>query len=713
MSFTNNNNNNNNDSNSDNINTEFVNFFDGTPSNNINESNTNANNNNTHLYNRIQHPIIPANIDTGNSANGNNFLHNDETPAILLEQLAYIDNFIPQLEDDLHGSNANISNSNTEPHTFEFNTENTNASNNGNSNIFNSMNIDDRLAAELSVFAHETFIFPDEDKNTNGNDHHDIYDDTNHATNTMNNELNNTVSNNINNNPNTNHIIGNNNTPDLPKHKHLTDRKRNLLAKQYDLSRKRFSTKNNANRSSPNNNINITSPQSSNVNSNQFFTNINQGNTPIPSNTNSFDHGGFTNVDILDYNRTNQIERINNDATSDRNNITHNHLNNSPISDIFSPHMKNSPNEFSVYTPTALNGNTNSITTTGSNNSGNITQNANTNSAFSTVPTSILISKFPKVTVPHGAKESLLQLGLTVDQIDSIAVIVSYFQRENYRFTDNLVNNVDNLNSNNNTNHILNTNDLLLSFLNNNSVIKKKRTLGERKEEEEKEEKEERVGEKGGGGNDVIEQQIQDGEEGSRKKKKKEEKRNGQQKQNKEKEIVQQKQQEKKEDNRTLDLNGAQSNDAKKSKNNNSVNTFNGTITTDNGIRNDTTSIDKNKENNNNNNNNNNHSSKKNISNIGSSSLGNDCSSSDGANDNANKNDNKPSKRARNTANISTNDETKKDSLENRISELSELAVDLKNKIRKLELENKLLKKLVMERGGFKNLEDLDSLKKQ
>jgi hypothetical protein len=106
--------------------------------NNFNNQNNNQNNqgNNQNINNIQQFKL-------------NNFT--DDTPAILLEQLAYIDTFMPQLEEDIN-TNQNKKDINfLDNNNFDF--------------ISNSL--DDRLAEELKIFADESFIFPDEDKPEN------------------------------------------------------------------------------------------------------------------------------------------------------------------------------------------------------------------------------------------------------------------------------------------------------------------------------------------------------------------------------------------------------------------------------------------------------------------------------------------------------------------------------------------------------------------
>lgn len=121
------------------------------------------------------------NNDNNINNNGNNYQQNnqinqfgniaDDTPAILLEQLAYIDTFMPQLEEDIQ-LNQNQNNKNNFNNFSNFTQNNNNGDmnflNNNNNNFdFISHSLDDRLAEELKIFADESFIFPDEDKPEN------------------------------------------------------------------------------------------------------------------------------------------------------------------------------------------------------------------------------------------------------------------------------------------------------------------------------------------------------------------------------------------------------------------------------------------------------------------------------------------------------------------------------------------------------------------
>lgn len=74
------------------------------------------------------------------------------TPEILLEQLAYVDNFIPSLDNEFSNVDWNV------------NTTHNNINNNG-TNTFNTINanpfdLDEQLAIELSAFADDSVYLP-------------------------------------------------------------------------------------------------------------------------------------------------------------------------------------------------------------------------------------------------------------------------------------------------------------------------------------------------------------------------------------------------------------------------------------------------------------------------------------------------------------------------------------------------------------------------
>ncbi|AEY97453.1 FAFL231Cp [Eremothecium gossypii FDAG1] len=83
--------------------------------------------------------------DAGGSHNtGHGTGGEDVTPALLLEQLAYVDNFMTDLDPDFSNLDTLLGDRGSSATT--------------------GLPLDERLAAELSAFADESFIFPDEDK---------------------------------------------------------------------------------------------------------------------------------------------------------------------------------------------------------------------------------------------------------------------------------------------------------------------------------------------------------------------------------------------------------------------------------------------------------------------------------------------------------------------------------------------------------------------
>ncbi|XBW38687.1 hypothetical protein QEN19_004275 [Hanseniaspora menglaensis] len=138
----------------------------------INSTYNHNNNNNSNANHNINNNALRSTL----SVNNNNGTENvnqinsiaDDTPAILLEQLAYIDTFMPQIEEDVianynQGHDASGSN-NTQTFLGGDNTINNHSDLLNSQNNFMPTALDDRLAEELKIFADESFIFPDEDK---------------------------------------------------------------------------------------------------------------------------------------------------------------------------------------------------------------------------------------------------------------------------------------------------------------------------------------------------------------------------------------------------------------------------------------------------------------------------------------------------------------------------------------------------------------------
>lgn len=181
----------------------------------------------------------------------------DATPSILLEQLAYVDNFFPSLDHDFAADSWMV---------HDYNGAAGGSGVDGAMSVAD-MGLDEQLSAELSVFADDAFIFPDEDKsnrnnNNSGDDGDDESNNNNSNSNNNNNNINNNIINNINNNSNSNEndrldeddeisLDGGSGRRQRNPH-FLTQRRNNFLMSQYDQARGRFS----ANRRKENNNNN-------------------------------------------------------------------------------------------------------------------------------------------------------------------------------------------------------------------------------------------------------------------------------------------------------------------------------------------------------------------------------------------------------------------------------------------------------------------------
>lgn len=269
------------------------------------------------------------------------------TPNILLEQLAYVDNFMPDFENDLtslgapgHGDNAATA----------------------------GLGLDDRLAAELSAFADETFIFPDEDKpaddSANANDHQQA----------LNSELQPSSS--------------SSNAPNRSA-RFLSQRRNNFLASQHDNSRQRFSSRNRP---------------------------LESGRSP------SDDHGGFTNVDISEgaphpfaappgvpYSNS-PLSNLVSDSNSQTAELFSNHSN-TPLLTPQATHQR--PPSSASQAPSFQ----------------NVSSNIHMPD-YSSIPTRTLLALLPKVRVPSGAWNSLHAAGFDQDQIEAIAAIIAHYQMQ-------------------------------------------------------------------------------------------------------------------------------------------------------------------------------------------------------------------------------------------------------------------------------------------
>ncbi|CAI4036004.1 hypothetical protein SMKI_14G2170 [Saccharomyces mikatae IFO 1815] len=333
------------------------------------------------------------------------------TPEILLEQLAYVDNFIPSLDNEFSNVDWNV------------NTTHNNISNNG-TNTFSSINanpfdLDEQLAIELSAFADDSFIFPDEDKPDNNNNNNT-------------NDNNNNDNNNNNNGDDVFHEDPTNNNRQRNPH-FLTQRRNTFLTSQYDQSKSRFSSRNKRNGNGGETNNHDNNRQ---VN-HDFEPNLIAGPPHFPlstTNMTSMDHGAFTNVEITS---TENITSNNDvDALSHLlHKTTHAPNRSSPLNNVTSvqntSHLQEQQSDSKV--KNSDNNNNNTL-----NEAPNITV-----PDYSVIPTSVLVTLLPRVDVPKGAFNSLTTAGFDNDQIDAIAAIMAYHHQKKIRNNNNINNNVN------------------------------------------------------------------------------------------------------------------------------------------------------------------------------------------------------------------------------------------------------------------------------
>ncbi|CCF57845.1 hypothetical protein KAFR_0D01980 [Kazachstania africana CBS 2517] len=316
------------------------------------------------------------------------------TPNILLEQLAYVDNFIPSLDQDFVNLDSWVLNESTS----------------SSANNLNNFGLDEQLAVELSAFADDSFIFPDEDKAQNhddGNDNDAADDDSDH-----NNHNNVSNGKDIRNNDasnkdefNDNNGINNGEDEKNKRKSHfLTQRRNTFLTSQYDHSKSRFSCKNRKENVNNNNN---------NLNNNEGFMNNIGTITEEPSNSGispSQDHGSFTNFEVETSNIDEQIRRGS--------------LN------------SNAYHQPSIFSPlTNLVATSSSLSTVPHAPSAIARESSTSVSTiempdYSNIPTSTLTSLLPRIKVPQGAYSVLLNHGLQNDQIDAIAAVIAYYEQE-------------------------------------------------------------------------------------------------------------------------------------------------------------------------------------------------------------------------------------------------------------------------------------------
>ncbi|SCU81674.1 LAFA_0C06480g1_1 [Lachancea sp. 'fantastica'] len=317
------------------------------------------------------------------------------TPNILLEQLAYVDNFMPDFEGDLASFGGPAHGTSDMPSA--------------------GLGLDERLAAELSAFADETFIFPDEDKPVDAGDNGADNDDNDNRNNAFDRPSHNdadrgpeasssasasasaSASNqNLHGLTNGERDLSRPDASDLSSFqnrssKFLSQRRNNFLASQHD-TRLRFSSKNRQRET-----------------------------TRSPAE----DHGGFTNVDITE-------------GPSHQNGQQGLAYINSPLNNLLSD---SNPQTVEMISNGS---NTPSFPSQAYRQTGNFPLENHREPSpesrvpshihmpnYSSIPTRTLLTLLPKARVPTGARNALTAAGLQSEEIDSIAAIMAYHQLNN------------------------------------------------------------------------------------------------------------------------------------------------------------------------------------------------------------------------------------------------------------------------------------------
>lgn len=321
----------------------------------------------------------------------------DVTPNILLEQLAYVDNFFPSLDQDFasvdtwmlgdnHGANASNNNNNTNNNTTTT------------TPLFEPPGgLDEQLSVELSVFADDAFIFPDEDKRNQDRDA-DSDRDGNPREGPRDNQSQNQGED--------QELLdldsgraGRSRNPHF-----LTERRSNFLMSQYDHSRARFSS--NRKRQQQN-------EERRRSDDHGEFTNVNIG-TPTNTTPPSMD---TLNSPVTQGEEQGQVDEESN-VQSDPVNVVKKHRPSvsSPLNNV----IANSSQWNSQYS------NSNSNNNTSNNNDIELPN-------YSSIPTSTLVSLLPRVKVPPGAYNTLISLGFSSDQVDAMSALIAYNEQQKNR----------------------------------------------------------------------------------------------------------------------------------------------------------------------------------------------------------------------------------------------------------------------------------------
>ncbi|CAB4252505.1 similar to Saccharomyces cerevisiae YNL103W MET4 Leucine-zipper transcriptional activator [Maudiozyma barnettii] len=361
-------------------------------------------------------------IDTLNNPNVN--IHDSNiTPDILLEQLAYVDNFIPSLDQDFVNLDSWVMNESQNDHNNNSNNNNgsaTSINNNNNNNVHggsimntvsgNTFGLDEQLAVELSAFADEVFIFPDEDKpqNNNNNNNEDEEDEEN---------IFNNKSDTNDDHKNRNHI--------------LSQRRNKFLTSQYDHSKSRFSSR----RSHHENDANDNNNDVEDHDNNNIHPSFDMSNNLVHD-----DHSGFTNFEVDGPTNNMNNARDEDDEDEEEEEGQENNINNHSQVSLLPQHRAENTN------PPYQRNHVPSISSPLSNlvannlplkkqkkqtiNSNNVTHDSQEPQIhmpdYSQIPTSTLVALLPRVKVPEGAHTSLLKAGFAEDQIVAISAIIAY-----------------------------------------------------------------------------------------------------------------------------------------------------------------------------------------------------------------------------------------------------------------------------------------------
>ncbi|GAV47402.1 hypothetical protein ZYGR_0H02440 [Zygosaccharomyces rouxii] len=357
------------------------------------------------------------------------------TPSILLEQLAYVDNFMPSLEQDFANLDSWILQDPGSDSTAM--ALGGNSSSNGQRLNESGLGFDERLAAELSAFADDSFIFPDEDKrqrqsisgavsgnsdnNNPDNNDNDLYGNPREFED----------GNDANNNDNSERQQG---TGRRSAH-FLTQRRNTFLTSQYDHSKSRFSSKSREKRDAE-------SQQQQQQHEEASSSSRNQDNANTTSNVTSNsvtgsplqDHGGFTNVDIVSGGNGGGAPAGANDDTRSPRFPQHTPNVPSPLSNILASQVMQ-PYSVSASPVTTTSRPSDSVSVASD---PQVPAAAASNQTrpqihvpdYSTIPTSTLVALLPRVSVPPGAHRTLVNSGFNQEQIHAIAAIIAHHEQE-------------------------------------------------------------------------------------------------------------------------------------------------------------------------------------------------------------------------------------------------------------------------------------------